>query len=246
MSAHQILLAFLLLLKQCSSIEMNENYTMKCYPENGSFLSNCSEITNDITETNIQQLNSSLEANASRTIRENVTNAPQTNWNPEYPERRLPLAIIIAGPSAAIFVFLFLCIAFYFHNLQLNQKAARLSLTVYVTQDTGFDPDESEQDLPVVTKIETTPPEVVQLTRNLSVQSLRLSIDNSAQPPLHLARENSTQSMRLSIGSELFLPPRKSAMSLGLPSRGSTLSAFADQEIVNQSAKRKKHSIFFI
>lgn len=241
-----ILTIFLISTRQCACTDENVNDSINYESENGSELNSSSGMYRN-NETHIKQLNVPFETNtASGLNHDNITDATKIPWTSESPEKELPLALIIAGPTAAVFVFLFLCIAFYFHNLQLNQKAAQLSLTLYVTQDSGSETVDGEPELPVVTKIETTPTELVNITRKFSVQSLRLSIDNSAQPPLHLARENSSQSMRRSMDSELFLPPRKNAISQGLPSRGSTLSAFADQEIVNQSAKRKKHSIFFI
>ncbi|KAL4224754.1 hypothetical protein ACF0H5_015451 [Mactra antiquata] len=53
--------------------------------------------------------------------------------NPVHGGRKeLPLRIIIAGPTAAVSIAVFLCVAYYFHNAQLNKKAKRLSITLYV------------------------------------------------------------------------------------------------------------------
>lgn len=194
------------------------------------------------------------ESNTTTISTTNVTKVQQMTWTPEEPEKELPFAIIVAGPTAAFIVIVFLCVAFYFHNVQLNKNAHKISLTLYVepeeNSDTGEDdiitplPLSTANQLPIVPGNITSSPSNARLSRNLSTVSVRMSRDNSFQT-VRLTREPSSQNMRLVKDSDIMPSPKKSTVSLGLPSRGSILSAFADQEIVNQSLKRK-HSIFFI
>ena len=53
----------------------------------------------------------------------------------ENTEKELPVALIIAVPTTAVSIFLFLCVSYYFHNAQLNRKAKRLSRSLYVPPD---------------------------------------------------------------------------------------------------------------
>lgn len=232
----------LLLLETCSCIEINS--TVKWNKENSSvstyhfttekiFL-NYSEFASNIT------LNESLFINQTNVTKGSHNTSAQKPWVPDDPEKELPFTIIVAGPTAAFFIIIFLCVAFYFHNLQLNKKAHKLSFTMYVTADQtpGLNREGSETGSFRSAMVNTNG-----LT-SASCQNLRLQRDPSAQS-LRMSRENSTLSMRLSRDGEMFTPPRRSTVSLGLPSRGSTLSAFSDQEVVNQSSKRK-HSIFIL
>lgn len=184
---------------------------------------------------NTHFLNISLDANLTLNKTSNVSNA-KLPWTPDDPPKELPFAIIVAGPTAAFFVIIFLCVAFYFHNVQLNKKAQKMSYTMYVSPDlsSGLNTDD------------TATPNLLLIHSNesSSASNLRVHRDSSAQNT-RMSRDGSALSIRLSRDSDIAIPQRKSTVSLGLPSRGSTLSAFSDQEVVHQSSKRK-HSIFIL
>lgn len=214
---------------------------------------------------------------------------------PGEPISKLPLSIIITAPSVAAGITLFLCIAFYFHNLQLNKKAQRISLTLIVAQQTpskqNIKEHRSASSLPPVSSFRTSSLQYDRPSRNNSIQTMNgfLPRNNSAvtfhslRDPaflyqqntastlpritskgmstlqnVNLPRNNSYQNVNWTLprncsaanfrnarDMELIPQHRRSIISLGLPSRGSTLSAYADQEIAYQSAKRK-HSIFIL
>lgn len=214
---------------------------------------------------------------------------------PGEPVSKLPLSIIITAPAVAAGIMLFLCIAFYFHNLQLNKKAQRISLTLIVAQQTpskeNIKKQRSASSLPPVSSFRTSSLQYDRPSRNNSIQTLNgfLPRNNSAvtfhslRDPAVLSQQNNAATLpritskgmstlqnvslprnhsyqnvnwtlprncsavnfRNARDSELIPQHRRSIISLGLPSRGSTLSAYADQEIAYQSAKRK-HSIFIL
>lgn len=146
---------------------------------------------------------------------QNKTNIKSASLFQE-PKKDLPLALIIAGPTAAVSIFIFLCIAYYFHNAQLNRKAKRLSVTLYV------------------------PPDLNSISSNCSspagtpaqrfVQLSRLSRDSDMFGP----RRKSMLSVQA-----LSIPPNVHNK------RGSNWSALADQEILSLSAPRR-HSTFIL
>lgn len=133
-------------------------------------------------------------------------------------KKELPLTIIIVGPAAAFGICLFLCIAYYFHNMQLNNRAKRLSFTLYVT------PDSSSEN-----------------TRNTNFNNMCSQKLVPPSPNFRSSRD------------ELFSQKRKSTLTaptLTVPAniqhkRGSSWSAFADQEMLSIAAPRR-HSTFII
>lgn len=133
-------------------------------------------------------------------------------------KKELPLAIIIAGPAAACGICIFLCIAYYFHNLQLNNRAKRLSFTLYVSPDASFEE-----------------------AKSVNACAARAQKLVPASPSLGISRD------------DIFSQKRKSTLSvptLAVPpalqhKRGSSWSAFADQEILTLAAPRR-HSTFII
>ncbi|XP_045159636.2 uncharacterized protein LOC123525029 [Mercenaria mercenaria] len=234
---------FKVIVQQCICTDNSEGFNTTWNKEN-SYIENYlngSEMPSqsyDVQETNFSKsYNETKILNKTLSIPVNITRGWKEPWKPTYPEKQLPFVIIVVGPTAAFTIILFLCVSFYFHNLQLNRKAQKLSLTLYVTPDSNSLTREDDEIalpvLPIVNINGSTSPKTPHLSRELSVNSMRLS------------RENSVQSMRLSRDIEVFCTQKKSTISLGLPSRGSTLSAFADQKIVNESAKRKR-SIFIL
>lgn len=75
----------------------------------------------------------------------------------------------------------------------------------------------------------------VRLPRNSSSQNFSWTL------PMNNSAVNFRNLREPDLGSQ----QRRSIISLGLPTKGSTLSAYADQEIAYQSAKRK-HSVFIL
>lgn len=131
-------------------------------------------------------------------------------------KKELPLAMIIAGPTAAVSICIFLCIAYYFHNAQLNSRAKRLSITLYVSPD--LNSISSNCSSPIFTSPQRLAP-----TRRMSRDSDIVSPRRKSSVSVH------THS--------------KPANSHG--KRGSNWSALADQEILTLSAPRR-HSTFIL
>ena len=124
-------------------------------------------------------------------------------------KRELPMAMIIAGPVAAVSIMLFLCVSYYWHTVQLDNQAKRLSITLYVTPDGK----EKNGDLPV------------------RPQKLVPSKSKHFRDPdfnMYSQRRKSTLSV------PTLVPP-----SAVMGKRGSSWSALADQEIINLSAPRR-------
>jgi hypothetical protein len=148
---------------------------------------------------------------------QNTSGAQVTPPAYEKPKRKLPIAMIIAGPTAAVSVFVFLCLAYYFHNAQLNRNVKRLSMTFTVPQD------------------------VISINSNCSstgmippsqryVHTARFSRDSDILGP----RRKSMVLMHT-----LSIPPS------AIGKRGSNWSALADQEILRISVPRR-HSTFVL
>lgn len=145
----------------------------------------------------------------------NVNDEEQQPWTPNEPDEEIPFAIIVAGPVAAFTILLFVFIAFKLHNSQLNRRAKRLHVTGYKCMAPDMD--------------------IASVARGN-----RSSIEAVTGTMLP------AQPVRLSRGSYILNHARKPTVpSLGLPSRGSNMSAYSDQEVINQSTKRK-HSIFIL
>lgn len=162
---------------------------------------------------------------------------------PYQPRKKKHLTIIIVGPTAAVSIALFLCIAYYFHNAQLNRKAKRLSFTIYVSPEPSSDSVIS--DTPRVTRVPKSVP-------NSPRASVRLS--REASPVPRLSRETSPNAWLGVDNADVYGPRRKSTLTvntLSVPSsiqskRGShNWNAFADHEILTLSAPRR-HSTFII
>ena len=136
-------------------------------------------------------------------------------------EKELPLPIIIAGPAAAVGIFLFLSIAYYFHNMQLNNQAKRLSITLNIAPQ----PDHNSN-----TQIES------------NVTCSQQLIPPSPSPSVRIARDefafNQKRKNTLAVPT-LTVPPTLQHK------RGSSWSAFADQEMLTLAAPRR-HSTFII
>lgn len=131
-------------------------------------------------------------------------------------KKELPLAMIIAGPTAAVSICIFLCIAYYFHNAQLNSRAKRLSITLYVSPD--------------LNSVSSTCSSPTFMSPQRQVPTRRMSRDSDIFSP----RRKSTLSVHT---------PSKPASTHG--KRGSNWSALADQEILSLSAPRR-HSTFIL
>lgn len=150
-----------------------------------------------------------------------VTDSEKISQVTEFPKHRkkeLPLAIIIAGPAATLSICIFLCIAFYFHNLQLNNRAKQLSFTLHIKPDVSSD--------------STT------CTSSTSTQVQLLPQTSNTRG---LSREEILSQKRKSAltASTLPVPPTVQ------PKRGSSWNALADQELVSIPAPRK-HSTFLL
>jgi hypothetical protein len=133
-------------------------------------------------------------------------------------KRELPMALIIAGPTAAASIFIFLCVAYYFHNAQLNRKAKRLSATLFVPQDVNS-----------LSSNCSSPTGVLPPSQRY-IHTARLSRDSDIFGP----RRKSMISIHT-----LSMPPSVHGK------RGSNWSALADQEILSLSAPRR-HSTFIL
>lgn len=137
-------------------------------------------------------------------------------------KKELPLKIIIAGPTAAVSIAVFLCVAYYFHNAQLNKTAKRLSITLYVNPTVRSN-----------SVVSTTPPVNFNPVRRQSMAGF---------PRNHRSYQDIVP----------MAPRRKSTMSLhggtGPPANlhSKRISSFSvDQEILTLSAPRR-HSTFII
>lgn len=182
------------------------------------------ELTNVSAESNYSVNVVELQTTTRRTQQ-----APTSIFPPE-PKKELPMAMIIAGPAAAVSIFLFLCIAYYFHNLQLNKKVKRLSITLYVTPEPSTENSNCDS--------------------TYSHTRTHKLVPAPSPSPIPFGGGNRNHSTR---DSDLFCnnQRRKSIMpppTLGVPNlgkRGSNWSAIADQEILTMSAPRR-HSTFIL
>lgn len=210
---------------QCQQLDLEGDYVpltkrilYKPTPESQTYSLNNSSIRR-IVQNDRRHINTLKMDFGNETIQydldRNKTNIKSESLFQE-PKKDLPLALIIAGPTAAVSIFIFLCIAYYFHNAQLNRKAKRLSITLYV------------------------PPDLNSISSNCSsptgtpaqrfVQLSRLSRDSDMFGP----RRKSMLSVQA-----LSIPPNVHNK------RGSNWSALADQEILSLSAPRR-HSTFIL
>lgn len=146
--------------------------------------------------------------------------AQAINSSKEYltftPKRELPLAMIIAGPAAAVGIMLFLCVSYYWHTVQLDRQAKRLSITLFVT------PDSKEKNGDPPTRTQKLVPSKSKHFREPEFN------------PVYSQRRKSTLSV------PTLVPP-----TAAMGKRGSSWSALADQEIINLSAPRR-HSTFIL
>lgn len=150
-----------------------------------------------------------------------ATDSEKVSLVTEFPRHRrkeLPLAIIIAGPAATFSICIFLCIAFYFHNLQLNNRAKTLSFTLHIKPDVS-----SESTI---------------CTSSTSTQVQLLPQTSNARG---LSRDEILSQKRKSALTAPTLPVPPTVQQ----KRGSSWSALADQEIVSIPAPRK-HSTFLL
>lgn len=189
--------------------------------DNGSIQINVTDHYTSTTENSTDDIITLRESNFTAQV---VTVSASSERISYRPKKELPLAMIIAGPTAAVSICLFLCIAYYFHNAQLNKKAARLSFTLYVS------PEESVES----TTCDIIPP---------APRALKM-VPVSPCPSPRLSRESDTPFNNQRRKSTL------TVHTLGVPGnlqgkRGSNWSAFADQEILILSAPRR-HSTFII
>ena len=172
------------------------------------------------------------ESNFTYDLADNVTTTSDNNTSKEEiaeinsskeyltftPKKELPLAMIIAGPAAAVGIMIFLCATYYWHTVQLDRQAKRLSITLFVT------PDEKAKDGDTPTSSRT----------QRLVPSKSKPLLNNEFSAVYSQRRKSTLSV------PTLLPP-----SSAMGKRGSSWSALADQEIVNLSAPRR-HSTFIL
>jgi hypothetical protein len=150
---------------------------------------------------------------------ERSTSGAQTSPSTyEQSKRNLPVAMIIAGPTAAASIFIFLCVAYYFHNAQLNRKAECLSVTLFVPQSVNS------------LSSNCSSPTCVLPPPHRYIHTARLSRDSDILGP----RRKSMISIHT-----LSLPPSI------MGKRGSNWSALADQEILSLSGPRR-HSTFIL
>lgn len=114
---------------------------------NGSFINNNSTYENssvlsyqngNITKSEYSVLDKSQTFNDTVLIQNPASKSPNAT---SFEDRRHkgPVRIIIVGPVATVSIIIFLCIAYYFHNAQLNRKAKRLSMTLYVRSSLHLD-----------------------------------------------------------------------------------------------------------
>ena len=155
------------------------------------------------------------------------------------PKRELPMAIIIAGPAAAAGIFLFLCVAYYFHNAQLNEKAKRLSYTLYISPEASTETTKCD----TYTVAPTTPRTPQNLTPASRPKSPPLTPFGRQHSRDSSASIKSTNSQRRK--STLTVPSINVPGGSPMGKRGSNWSALADQEILILSAPRR-HSTFII
>ena len=166
----------------------------------------------------IQNETKTFHNGSKQSIMEHINPTAPSSSAYEKPKKELPVALIIAGPTAAVSIFIFLCVAYYFHNAQLNKKAKRLSVTLYV------------------------PPDLNSISSNCSSPTGMLPQSHKYIPSARLSRDSDLLGPRrksmISIHT-LSLPPSIQGK------RGSNWSALADQEILNLSAPRR-HSTFIL
>ena len=189
--------------------------------ENANYMSNKSMVLNGIgmfVNSVLDSRNSSstdLAQTDTKTGNNDTAKAVKdmTNSSLDYvifpPRRELPLAMIIAGPVAAISILLFLCVTYYWHTVQLDKQAKRLSITLFVR------PDNKENDGDARASTQKLVP--------IKSKHFRESDLN-----MHSQRRKSTLSV------PTLVPP-----SAAMGKRGSSWSALADQEIINLSAPRR-------
>ncbi|KAL4224755.1 hypothetical protein ACF0H5_015452 [Mactra antiquata] len=96
--------------------------------------------------------------------------------------RPLPVKMIIIGPAATLSIIIFLCIAYYFHNSQLNKKAKRLSMALTIRSSFGLDDKGDNPDIASVAQYNHVPEE------ELDFNCDKLSPRRSSQPPLSSPR----------------------------------------------------------
>ena len=147
----------------------------------------------------------------------------EINSSKEYlkftPKKELPLGMIIAGPAAAVGIMIFLCATYYWHTVQLDRQAKRLSITLFVTPDDKT----KDSDAPAPSRPQRLVP---------SKSKTFLNAEFSGG---YNQRRKSTLSAPTTL-----MPP-----SASMGKRGSSWSALADQEIINLSAPRR-HSTFIL
>ncbi|KAL4224752.1 hypothetical protein ACF0H5_015449 [Mactra antiquata] len=222
----------------CSETSTNNNSGI-VKTENGS-----AELNNslDYNSTTLDSTTGNYSQNSSTFLDIDVK-VKVTTGLPYQPKKNQHLTIIIVGGTAAVSIALFLCIAYYFHNAQLNKKAKRLSFTIYVSPEPSSDSIVS--DPPRLTRVPKSIP-------NSPRPSLRLS--REASPAPRFSREASPNAWLAVDNGDVFSQRRKSTLTantLSIPSniqgkRGSqNWNAFADHEILTLSAPRR-HSTFII
>ena len=147
----------------------------------------------------------------------------EINSSKEYltftPKKELPLGMIIAGPAAAVGIMIFLCATYYWHTVQLDRQAKRLSITLFVT------PDDKTKDIDA-----PAPSRSQRLVPSKSKTFMNAEFSGG-----YNQRRKSTLSAPTTL-----MPP-----SASMGKRGSSWSALADQEIINLSAPRR-HSTFIL
>ena len=193
---------------------------------------NVTNTTAELLEYNLD--NSTITGNTSvrelKIVSDKKSSTETMDQFPPPPRKELPMAMIIAGPAAAVSIFLFLCIAYYFHNLQLNKKVKRLSITLYVTPDPSTESSNCDSSNGHA-----------RTTHKLVPAPSPSPVSSRGSGPRTHSRDNDifSNTRRKSI-----MPPS----SLGVPNmnkRGSNWSAIADKEILTLSAPRR-HSTFII
>jgi hypothetical protein len=170
---------------------------------------------NSLSNISIQSFLNYSQQEFSEQNTSDVQTSPSTY---EKPKRELPLAMIIAGPTAVASIFIILCVAYYFHNAQLNKNGERLSMTLFVPED-----DNSLSSY-------CSSPTGVLPTPHRYIHTARQSRDSDILGP----RRKSMISIHT-----LSLPPSI------MGKRGSNWSALADQEILSLSGPRR-HSTFIL
>ena len=204
---------------------LNENKTV-CCPENidsrkqirsMSYI----EVNNSVKNGSVSQ---HLRISKDNSTKGQTENESRDNFQisdiHHHREKELPLTIIIVGPAAAVGICLFLCIAFYFHNMQLNNQAKRLSITLNVPPQPHY---------------------ISNAFLDINSTGTQQPMQPSPSPSVRIPRDDMFA----------YNQKRKSTVStLNVPStlqhkRGSSWSAYADQETLTLAAPRR-HSTFII